>query len=124
VDAKQQVLDAATARAHALADGDPNRLGGLLHAQFRWTSHTGENFDRTSYIQSNTGGATVWRSQVLGEPEVIVVDNVAVLRTIVEDVIEASGGEGLFQMPVTQVWIRTEQGWKCLAGHAGPRQPD
>lgn len=122
MDAKQQVLAAARARAEALADGDPNRLGDLLHAEFRWTSHTGETFDRTSYVESNSSGATVWRSQALAEPEVIVLDNVAVLRTIVEDVIRATSGEEVFRMPMTQVWIRTDEAWKCLAGHAGPRQ--
>jgi hypothetical protein len=28
-----------------------------------------------------------------------------------------------FRMPMTQVWVRVEDGWQCLAGHAGPRLP-
>ena len=27
-----------------------------------------------------------------------------------------------FRMPVTQTWVRDEAGWRCLAGHAGPRR--
>jgi hypothetical protein len=26
-----------------------------------------------------------------------------------------------FRMPMTQVWVRASSGWRCLAGHAGPR---
>jgi ketosteroid isomerase-like protein len=115
-----QVLQAARARAHALASGDVRQLGNLLHADFRWTSHTGEDFDRAAYLESNTGGGTSWRRQDLGEPEVVVVGNAAVLRTVVTDVIDSVGGEQIYRMPMTQVWVRTDHGWQCLAGHAGP----
>ena len=26
-----------------------------------------------------------------------------------------------YRMPMTQFWVRTDLGWQCLAGHAGPR---
>jgi hypothetical protein len=119
--AVDEVLGAARARGAALAAGDPARLGGLLHAQFRWTSHTGESFDKTSYVQANTGGRTVWRMQDLGDPRVIVVGGTAVLTTIVTDRVESATGPRDFRMPITQVWVDGDDGWRCLCGHAGPR---
>ena len=115
------VLAAARARAAALAAGDASRLGDLLHPDFRWTAHTGEQFDRASYLESNTGGRTTWRQQDLGEPEVLAVAGTAVLRTVVTDTIETVTGPETFRMPLTQVWVLGDLGWQCLAGHAGPR---
>ena len=64
------VLAAARARAEALAAGDAVRLTELLHADFRWTSHRGDRFDRAGYVEANTGGRTIWRRQDLGERSV------------------------------------------------------
>ena len=46
MDAAHQVIQAAEARAVALADGDAERLKSLLHEDFRWTTHVGETFSR------------------------------------------------------------------------------
>lgn len=121
MDSAQQVLEAARSRAEALAHGDPDRLTAFLHESFRWTAHTGEEFDRESYVRSNTGGRTVWRRQRLVDPEVTVVDDVAVLRCTVVDEVETAGGPEAFRMPMTQVWVRCDTQWRLLAGHAGPR---
>ena len=117
----QEILQAARARAAALAAGDASRLTALLHPGFRWTSHTGESFDKDAYVHSNTGGRTVWREQHLDDAEVTVVDGAAVLRAVVTDVIETPNGPESHRMPMTQLWVRTGGGWQCLAGHAGPR---
>ena len=118
------VVRAASARAVALADGDAERLLGLLHPDFRWTTHVGTTYDRAQYVRRNTGGVTVWRSQELLDPEVVVVGDTAVLRAQVTDVVLSGDGElATFRMPMTQVWIRGASGWTCLAGHAGPRLP-
>lgn len=119
--ATDQVLEAALARAAALAAGDAAALTDLLHVDFRWTSHTGEGFDRAAYVDSNTGGRTAWRSQDLGDPDVAVVGDAAVLRTVVVDTIDTATGSETFRMPMTQFWVRSGPGWTCLAGHAGPR---
>ena len=51
-----------------------------------------------------------------------VVGDTAVLRAEVTDVVVSEDGEPeAFTMPMTQVWVREGQGWRCLAGHAGPR---
>jgi len=121
MEAAEQVLRAASERATALADGNGPRLTELLHEDFRWTSHLGETYGRDEYVRRNTQGQTVWRSQDLGEPEVVVVGDTAVLLAEVTDVIVKDGDELTFRMRVTQVWVRRNEGWMCLAGHAGPR---
>jgi ketosteroid isomerase-like protein len=110
------------ARATALAEADGERLAALLHEDFRWTSHLGETYGREEYVRRNTQGQTVWKSQDLGEPEVVVAGDAAVLLAEVTDVIVRDGEELTFRMRVTQVWVRGDDGWLCLAGHAGPRR--
>ena len=86
----------------------------------------GETYSREEYIRRNTEGGTVWRSQDLGGVEVVVVGDTAVLYAEVVDVVQSgdSGTEETFRMPMTQVWVRQAGGWKCLAGHAGPRRTE
>ena len=116
------VIRAAQARAGALARGDATGLTTLLHPDFRWTTHTGQVFDRSEYVRRNTGGVTLWRSQALVDPHVVVVGDTAVLHAEVVDEVSGAGGEPeVFRMPMTQVWVREGVGWVCLAGHAGPR---
>lgn len=116
------VIDAAEARAAALARGDAGALLALLHPDFRWTTHTGMVLDRDEYVRRNTEGDTVWRSQSLDDPRVVVVGDTAVLLADVVDVVlGADGAPEAFRMPMTQVWVRDGSVWTCLAGHAGPR---
>jgi ketosteroid isomerase-like protein len=121
---EQEVLAAAESRAAALAAGDAVRLTDLLHEDFRWTTHVGETYDRAEYVRRNTQGHTVWRSQTLVDPEVVVIGETAVLYAEVHDVVwsDADASE-TFRMPMTQVWVRSGSSWRCLAGHAGPRLP-
>lgn len=116
-----QVLAAATARARALGSGDADRLASLLHESFRWTTHTGRVFTREEYVARNTDGTTVWRSQVLDDPHVVVSGDTAVVWTGVTDTVVVDGEPTDFRMPVTQTWVREDGRWRCLAGHAGPR---
>jgi ketosteroid isomerase-like protein len=123
MDAAQQVISAAEARASALAEGDARRLSDLLHEDFRWTAHNGETYGRGEYIRRNTEGHTVWRSQDLSDADVVIVGTTAVLYAEVTDVVVSGATTETFRMPMTQVWVRSGSGWKCLAGHAGPRLP-
>jgi ketosteroid isomerase-like protein len=119
---EELVLEAAQARASALARGDGDALVDLLHERFSWTTHLGEQLDRTEYVHRNTAGHTVWRSQELGSPRVVVEGDTAVLHAEVTDVVLSGDHEPTaFRMPMTQVWVRMPDGWQCLAGHAGPR---
>ena len=116
------VLAAARARADALARSDGAALEALLHPAFAWTTHTGQSLDRDEYVRRNTGGTTVWHRQRLGDPVVVVVGDTAVLRTTVSDeVVGHDGQPETFTMPMTQVWVREQDAWRCLTGHAGPR---
>jgi len=114
------VLAAAVARADALARGDADALRARLHPLFGWTSHRGDVFDRETYVRRNTGGDVRWHGQALEDVRVVVVGDTAVLRGTAVDRIEADGPQ-VFRMPMTQTWIRSGDGWLCLAGHAGPR---
>lgn len=123
MDAEQEVKAAAEERALALAAGDAERLSALLHDGFRLTSHVGDTYSRSEYIRRNTEGRTVWRSQRLSDAEVVVVGDTAVLYAEVTDVVLKEDDEPeTFRMPMTQVWVRSNHDWKCLAGHAGPRR--
>lgn len=122
VDAATEVRQAAVARATALAAGDAKALRELLHEGFRWTTHVGQVFDRDEYIRRNTEGVTEWRSQTIGPTDISIVGGVAILLSVVTDVVAATDVEdGEFRMPVTLVWVRSRGKWQCLAGHAGPR---
>lgn len=115
-----EVLAAAERRARALAAGEPDGLRRLLHPEFRWTSHGGRRFDREAYVQANTRGGLRWSRQQLEDPEVTVVDDVALLVCTASDTVIDADGEHVHRMPMTQVWVRAHRGWLCLAGHAGP----
>jgi hypothetical protein len=120
VDTTDEVLEAARLRAAALAAGDPQQLRELLHPQFQWLSHSGERFDRESYVQSNTGGSNRWEQQELSEVKVVAHEQTAVLHCEVLDTVDRGRGPEEFRMPMTQVWVRRDGGWVLLAGHAGP----
>ncbi|WP_327632961.1 nuclear transport factor 2 family protein [Kribbella sp. NBC_00482] len=121
---EDQVVAAARDRADALASGDGERLRSLLHRDFGWISHLGEEFDRERYISSNVGGSLTWNAQTLTDVQVVVVGDTAVLRCVVMDHVDAGRGEESFRMPMTQTWVRVTDRWLCLAGHAGPRRTD
>lgn len=121
---RDEVLVAAWERAAALAARDEDALRRLLHPEFGWTSHRGDRFDRESYLDSNRGSGNVWHGQQLREPTVTVVGDTAVLHCTAVDTVDLAGrGPETFVMPMTQTWVRTSDGWRCLAGHAGPRVP-
>jgi len=121
MDAQTEVIRAAEARAEALAAGDAARLRELLHAEFRWVSHAGERFTRDSYIESNTNGLREWSEQRLTEISVVAHEETAVLRCTVIDTVDRGHGPREYRMPMTQVWVRRDGRWVCLAGHAGAR---
>ena len=39
---------------------------------------------------------------------------------IVVDEVERDGRPETFRLRLTQVWVREDERWQCLAGHAGP----
>ena len=117
---RDEVLAAVSARAAALVAGDAERLRACLHPGFRWTSHRGEVFDRDSYVAANTGGALVWRRQVVEAPDVVLAGGTAVVTGVVRDDVERDGVPATFALRLTQVWVRVGDRWHCLAGHAGP----
>ena len=45
-------------------------------------------------------------------------DEAAVLTAAVTDEVTRDGRDLAFQLRLTQTWVRTAGGWRCLAGHA------
>jgi Domain of unknown function (DUF4440) len=78
----------------------------------------GEVLGYEAYITGNTRGDLRWRSQRLGDVKVAVVADTAVLTAAVTDEVSADRRNHAFHLRLTQAWIRTPQGWRCLAGHA------
>lgn len=118
---EEAVLAAAQERARALAGDDEDALRRLLHPDFRWTAHTGRRFDLESYVRSNRGGGTVWYGQTLRDPAVVVVGPTAIMTCVVVDEVDRGDGVTTYTMPMTQTWVRDDDRWLLLAGHAGPR---
>lgn len=116
----QDVLNAALERADALRGNDGERLGRLLHPQFCWTSHKGDQFDRDTYLRSNIDGQNTWHGQTLEHAKIRIFGTTAVLTCIVTDEVSTTAGRRQNRMPMTQVWIHEGERWLLVAGHAGP----
>ena len=120
----QEVLAAAGRRADALAAGDAHALRQLMHPALQWTTFRGEVLSLDQYIEANTGGGLIWRSQRLDDVRVVVVGDTAVLTALVIDEVQKGGHDLTFSLRFTQTWVRAGDGWQCLAGHAGPEVGD
>jgi ketosteroid isomerase-like protein len=118
---RDEILEAAAARAGALAAADAAALRALHHPDLRWTSFRGEVFDRDAYVARNTGGLVRWRAQRLEQSEVVSAGGAAVLVAVVFDEVEQDGVVERFRMRLTQTWVRHAGRWVVLAAHAGPR---
>jgi ketosteroid isomerase-like protein len=119
---RDQVLRAAERRAQALAARDATALHDLMHESLTWTTFRGEVLDRDGYIAGNTEGQLVWQSQLLEDAEVVVIGNTAVLTARdIDTVRRDTHDEESYTLRLTQTWVRTDDKWQCLAGHAGPR---
>ena len=115
---EEEVIQAAQRRATALAAGDEAALRALMHPSLRWTTFRGEVLGYEDYIAGNTRADLRWRSQRLADIAVTVVGDAAVLTAAVTDEVTRDGGDLAFQLRLTQMWVRTDGGWRCLAGHA------
>ena len=118
---QRAVLAAAKRRAAALVARDPEALRSLHHPALRWTTHRADVLDREAYVRGNTEGELRWLGQTLEAAEVVIVGDAAVLCGLVVDDVEVGGETVSNRLRITQVWVRSGDGWLCLAGHAGPR---
>jgi len=116
----EEVRAAAERRGRALADRDAGELLRLHHPALRWTTHRGEVLDRERYVAGNTEDRLVWRAQRLEDVAVTVAGDTAVLVAVVVDEVEQDGEPVTNRLRLTQTWVRGDDGWVCLAGHAGP----
>ena len=115
---EEEVTAAARRRAAALAARDEAALRRLMHPGLLWTTFRGEVLGYEAYIAGNTRGDLRWRAQRLDDVTVSVAGGTAVLAAMVTDEVTRDGREQSFRLRLTQVWVRTPEGWRCLAGHA------
>ena len=115
---KDEVTAAALRRAAALADADVAALRLLMHPGLQWTTLRGEVLGYEDYIAGNTSGDLRWRAQRLADVKVTVAGDAAVLTAAVTDEVSRHGSDNVFRLRLTLTWVRTPQGWRCLAGHA------
>jgi ketosteroid isomerase-like protein len=54
----------------------------------------------------------------LADIKVTVAGDAAVLTAAVTDEVSQDGQDRAFHLRLTQMWIRTPEGWRCVAGHA------
>jgi ketosteroid isomerase-like protein len=115
---EEEVTGAALRRAAALAAGDVAALRLLMHPRLQWTTFRGEVLGYEDYISGNTRETPRWRAQRLEGIAVVVAGDTAVLTAAVTDEVFLDGREQAFRLRLTQTWVRTPEGWRCLAGHA------
>jgi hypothetical protein len=115
---EEEVASAAARRAAALAERDEVTLRQLMHPGLRWTTFRGEVLGYEAYIIGNARGDLRWRAQRLDDVQVTVVADTAILTAAVTDEVSRDGRDHAFRLRLTQTWVRTPQGWRCLAGHA------
>jgi Domain of unknown function (DUF4440) len=113
-----EVTAAAERRGAALVAQDEAALRALMHPALQWTSFRGEVIGYDAYIAGNTSGDLRWRAQRLSGARVVVAGDTAVLTAAVTDEVTRGGQDLVFEVQLTQVWVRTPDGWRCLAGHA------
>ena len=119
---EQAVVTAALDRARALVTGDRARLMEMHHPLLRWTTYDGRVLGRDTYVAGNTADRLTWIDQGLSDIDVQVIDDtIAVLTAVATDIVERGGCRQSFRLRLTQCWVATEAGWRCVAGHAGPR---
>jgi ketosteroid isomerase-like protein len=120
---EEEVAEAALRRAAALGAGDEAALRQIMHPGLQWTTYRGQVLGYEDYIAGNTRGSLRWRSQRLEGITVVVVGDTAVLTAAVTDEVCIEGREQALRLRLTQTWVRTREGWRCLAGHASLPAP-
>jgi hypothetical protein len=120
---EEEVAEAALRRAAALGAGDEAALRQVMHPGLQWTTYRGQVLGYEDYIAGNTRGSLQWRSQRLEGITVVVAHDTAVLTAAVTDEVCIEGREQALRLRLTQTWVRTREGWRCLAGHASLPAP-
>ena len=118
MNAGDQVLAAAARRSEALVARDAAALRALHHPALRWTTHRGEVRDIDAYVAGNTEGDLIWHGQHLTDTEVTVVGDTAILTAAVHDEVERGGERLSLNARLTLTWVRDDDAWRVLAGHA------
>ena len=118
--AEADVLEAAQARADALAGQDWEQLDALLHPRFGYVNAQGIRLSRAAYVEFVRDGPLRWREQRLDGEQVEVAGDTAVLTATVVDDVEVDGERHVLRFVTTQTYVRAGGRWLYLAGHTAP----
>ena len=116
----EEVLEAARARARALAERDWAAVEAALHPDFVYTNAQGIRIGRDQYLAFVRDGPLRWREQRLEDARVVVSGATAVLTARVIDDVEVDGEPYELRFATTQTYVREAGGWRYLAGQTGP----
>jgi hypothetical protein len=125
MDRTESVLDAIRRRSDALVTKDTDTLLALHHPGFVYVNANGEVLDRDEYLDRYVRPDDVrWISQTVTDARVTAAGAAAVATFLVHDVARAGDYELDETFRSTQTWIRSDEGWRCLAGHTSQPQLD
>jgi hypothetical protein len=121
----ETVLEAIRRRSDALVTKDTDVLLALHHPGFVYVNASGDVMDREEYLDRYVRADDVrWVSQTVTDPRVTEAGGTAVVTFLVHDVARAGAYELDATFRSTQTWIRSDEGWRCLAGHTSePSSP-
>jgi ketosteroid isomerase-like protein len=115
------VRSVAAERSAALVRKDVAALDRILAPEFVYTNASGEVLDKEKYLARYVRDPNVrWLSQELEDVEVRVAGDIAVVTCRVRDRAEFGGQSLDAAFRSTYVYVREEEGWRCIAGHTGP----
>jgi hypothetical protein len=118
MDRPETVLDAIRRRSGALVTKDIPTLLALHHPAFVYVNASGEVLDREEYLDRYVRPDDVrWISQTVRDVRVAEAGGTIVVTFLVHDVARAGDDELDATFRTTQTWVRSDDGWRCLAGH-------
>jgi hypothetical protein len=118
MDRPEPVLDAIRRRSDALVTKDTEALLALHHPAFVYVNASGEVLDRDEYLDRYVQPDDVrWISQTVRDARVTEAGGTAVVTFLVHDVARIGDHDLDETFRGTQTWVRSDEGWRCLAGH-------
>lgn len=119
---EQAIIELVHARSAALVRADVPALEQILHPAFTYVNASGQLTDKATYLGrfANPDGGPKWEKQDVSEIAVRVFGDTAIANCRVHDV--ATWGEYHLDASfrATFVYLKTADGWQCVAGHSSP----
>jgi ketosteroid isomerase-like protein len=112
------VLELEAKRIRAMIEGDPETMLSILHDDHVHVRATGVPTDKQGAAEGVRNPGKI----VPGENRVRVYGDIAIVTGPQTNYAKVKDEEVQFDLFVTRVAIRTEDGWKFVSMHATPRR--